>query len=102
MWFGRAFHRVAADVPFSYRIVLLLLGTSDVVNCRSESSRESLPCIEVVHKYMYTAENCYVLLLAIVYQLYLLTQVSSIDISSELSASLSVAASVCCDHVVVY
>ena len=34
MWFGRAFHRVAADVPISrlpYRIVLLLLGTSDVV-----------------------------------------------------------------------
>ena len=34
MWFGRAFHRVAADVPISrlpYRIVLLLLG-SDVVD----------------------------------------------------------------------
>ena len=35
MWFGRAFHRVAADVPISrlpYRIVLLRLGTSDVVD----------------------------------------------------------------------
>ena len=35
MWFGRAFHRVAADVPKSrlpYRIALLLLGTSDVVD----------------------------------------------------------------------
>ena len=35
MWFGRAFHRVAADVPISclsYRIVLLWLGTSDVVD----------------------------------------------------------------------
>ena len=34
MWFGRAFHRVVADVPISrlpYRIVLLLLGTSGVV-----------------------------------------------------------------------
>ena len=33
MRFGRAFHRVAADVPISrlpYRIVLLLLGTSGV------------------------------------------------------------------------
>ena len=35
MWLGRAFHRVAADVPISrlpYRIVLLRLGTSDVVD----------------------------------------------------------------------
>ena len=35
MWFGRAFHKVAADVPISrlpYRIVLLRLGTSDVVD----------------------------------------------------------------------
>ena len=35
MWFGRSFHRVAADVPISrlpYRIILLRLGTSDVVD----------------------------------------------------------------------
>ena len=34
MWLGRAFHRVAADVPISrlpHQIILLLLGTSDVV-----------------------------------------------------------------------
>ena len=35
IWFGRAFHGVAADVPISrppYRFVLLRLGTSDVVD----------------------------------------------------------------------
>ena len=35
MWFGRAFHRIAADELISrlpYRIVLLRLGTSVVVD----------------------------------------------------------------------